>query len=436
MGDPTSSPADPHPIRPFSGPIDADVIVPGSKSITNRAMLCAALAVGTTRLHGVLFAEDTEAMLDCIIELGAEVVIDRHRCRLDITGTGGRLAAGEAALQVRQSGTTARFVTACLLLSDSPRLVDADPQMRARPMGPTFEALRALGAVVDDVDHPGFLPARILGVHHEERPTVSLPGDLSSQFISGLLLAAPCLAHGLRVELSTEAVSGPYLEMTIAVMREFGAGVSVPEPGVFEVEPGGYRAPADYRVEPDASAASYFFAAAAICGGRVTVTGLGTTSIQGDLDFVDALASMGAEIRRESSSTTVIGGPLVGVDLDFSDISDTAQTMAAVAVHASSPTRVRGIGFIRAKETDRIAAVVTELGRCGIRAVEHEDGFEVFPGPVRPAVVRTYDDHRMAMSFSLLGLRSEGIEIADPGCVSKTFPEFFDVLESLRPEQS
>jgi 3-phosphoshikimate 1-carboxyvinyltransferase len=321
-----------------------------------------------------------------------------------------------------------------MVLSGSARLVDADPQMRARPMGPTFEALRNLGATVSDEDNPGFLPARILGSVHDHQPTLVLSADLSSQFISGLLLAAPCLSHGLRIELSTAAVSAPYLAMTIAVMESFGAVVTTPEPGVFVVAPGGYHAVSSYRIEPDASAASYFFAAAAICGGSVRIDGLGASSIQGDLGFVDALAAMGVRVQQDFSSTMVEGSELVGVDLDFSAMSDTAQTMAVVAVHAVGPTRIRGIGFIRSKETDRIAAVVAELGRCGVRAIEHDDGFEIFPGPVQPATIETYDDHRMAMSFSLLGLRSFGIEIADPGCVSKTFPGFFGVLESLRPE--
>ena len=300
-------------------------------------------------------------------------------------------------------------------------------------MGPTFDALRSLGATVDEIDAVGFLPARIRGTAHRSRPTVRLPGDLSSQFISGLLLVAPCLAHGLRIELSTRAVSAPYLDMTVATMRAFGAVVDRSTDGVFVIEPGGYCS-TDHHIEPDASAASYFFAAAAICGGRVRIDGLGSSSIQGDVHFVDVLASMGAHVVVRSDSITVTGGDLHGVSADFSDISDTAQTIAAVAAFATGSTRITGIGFIRAKETDRIAAVVTELERCGVGAVQLEDGFEIHPAAIRPAVIETYDDHRMAMSFALIGLRSEGIEIADPDCVAKTFPTFFDVLDSIRPE--
>lgn len=425
--------SDPVAIRPVAGRIDAVVTVPGSKSITNRALLCAALAAGTSRLEGVLFADDTDAMLGCVSALGASVEIDRARCVVTVQGTGGRILDPQTPLDARQSGTTARFIAASLLLSPQGRLLDASPQMRDRPMGPTFEALRALGAQVDDGERPGHLPASISGAAQHRQPTVVLPGDVSSQFISGLLLVAPCLAHGLRIELSTAAVSAPYLSMTISVMRSFGARVTTAG-GVFVVEPGGYRA-CDYSIEPDASAASYFFAAAAICGGRVRIDGLGDRSIQGDVGFVDVLADMGAVVERGPSSITVAGGELRGIDVDLSDISDTAQTLAAVAVFASGATRVRGIGFIRAKETDRIAAVVTELRRCGIGAVETDDGFEITPAPVRPAIVHTYDDHRMAMSFSLIGLRSPGISIADPSCVAKTFPTYFDVLETLRPER-
>jgi 3-phosphoshikimate 1-carboxyvinyltransferase len=227
-------------------------------------------------------------------------------------------------------------------------------------------------------------------------------------------------------------VSRPYLDLTVATMRSFGADVEVPDDRSFAVAPGGYR-PTDLAVEPDASAASYFFAAAAICGGRVRVEGLGTATVQGDLAFVDVLERMGAHVERTARWTEVTGtGTLAGVEADLGALSDTAQTLAAVAVFAEGPTRVTGIGFIRRKETDRIAAVVTELRRCGLRAEEEADGFVVHPGAPRPTTVETYDDHRMAMSFALLGLRAPGIRISDPGCVAKTYPGYFADLDRLR----
>jgi 3-phosphoshikimate 1-carboxyvinyltransferase len=434
MADPAARVSDPHTVRPFVGTIDAIVTVPGSKSITNRALLCAALAEGPSRLEGVLFADDTEAMIGCISSMGASVTIDRAHHVVVVEGIAGRISDAPITLDARQSGTTARFIAATLVLAEEGRVLDADPQMRARPMGPTFDALRSMGAEVIELESPGHLPVNIRGTALDRRPTVSLPGDISSQFISGLLLVAPCLPNGLRLELSSDAVSAPYLDMTIEVMGAFGARVDHIDDRVFLVEPGGYRG-CTYAVEPDASAASYFFAAAAICGGRVRIDGLGDASIQGDVGFVDVLAEMGAIVRRGHETITVEGASLHGVDVDLSAISDTAQTLAAVAAFATGETRARGIGFIRAKETDRLAAVVTELRRCGVGAEETADGFVITPAPVRPCVVQTYDDHRMAMSFALLGLRSDGIAIADPGCVSKTFPNYFEVLETLRPEQ-
>jgi 3-phosphoshikimate 1-carboxyvinyltransferase len=244
-------------------------------------------------------------------------------------------------------------------------------------------------------------------------------------------MAGPMMRQGLRLELTTDLVSRPYLDLTIAVMHAFGASVQRDGERTYVCRPGRYTG-RQYSIEPDASAASYFFAAAAICGGTVRVPGLGRNTVQGDLRFVDVLEQMGATVDVQADYTEVTSsGRLHGVDVDMSDMSDTAQTLAAVAVFASGPTRVRGIGFIRRKETDRIGAVVRELNRCGIRAIEEADGFVVHPGLPQPTLVETYDDHRMAMSFALLGLRVPGIEIADPGCVAKTFPGYWEALARL-----
>jgi 3-phosphoshikimate 1-carboxyvinyltransferase len=256
---------------------------------------------------------------------------------------------------------------------------------------------------------------------------VEVAGDVTSQFLSGLLLAGPCLAEGIEVVPTTALVSVPYLDMTASVMRAFGAHVDG-----WKVAPGGYT-PAHYSIEPDASAASYFFAAAAITGGRVTVPGLGLFALQGDLRFVDVLSQMGASVDIGEDATTVTGtGELHGIDVDLRDLPDMAQTLAVVSVFADGPTTVRGVGFIRGHETDRIDAVVTELRRCGIEAHATDDGFVVHPGNPRPATIETYDDHRMAMSFAVLGLRAPGIAISNPGCVAKTFPGYFEALDQLR----
>jgi 3-phosphoshikimate 1-carboxyvinyltransferase len=439
---------DVRPITPITGTLDATVRLPGSKSLTNRALVGAALAEGRSLLEGVLFADDTEAMLDGLRRLGIPVAVDHAAGRVIVDGCGGRLPATAvgARLDARLSGTTSRFLLPVLALGPGPTRLDGAAQLRARPMADGIAALRRLGAEVTEEGQPGHLPVVVRGLIGEPAPvfvapttktgagSISVKGDASSQFLSGLLLIGPALPQGLRVTTVGRLVSRPYVEMTAAVMRTFGAEITAGnDADGWLVAPGGYRA-TTYRVEPDASAASYVFAAAAICGGRVTVDGLGKDSLQGDVAFVDVLEQMGCRVERGRAATTVeCSGPLAGVDVDLGDLSDTAPTLAAVAVFASSPTRVRGIGFIRAKETDRVGNVVRELRRCGIEADEEDDGFLVHPGTPRPARIETYGDHRMAMSFALLGLRAPGIEIADPGCVAKTFPGFWDVLAELFP---
>jgi 3-phosphoshikimate 1-carboxyvinyltransferase len=304
--------------------------------------------------------------------------------------------------------------------------------MQARPMGTTFDALAELGAGVEALADAGHLPATVTGGGTASR-VLRVPGDASSQFLSGLLLIGPCLPDGLVVELTTDLVSRPYVELTIAVMTAFGATVHQPDEHSFEVAPGGYRA-TDYAIEPDASAASYPLAAAALCGGQVTVTGLGASALQGDAAFADVLVQMGAGVDRDSHRTTVAAqrGRLTGGTFDFTHISDTAQTLAAIAPFASSPVTITGIGFIRRKEIDRLAAVATELRRAGIRVDDDPDGWTIHPGPVRSTTFETYDDHRMAMSFALIGLAAPGFSIAGPGCVAKTFPGYWTMLDQLR----
>ncbi|GAA4459513.1 3-phosphoshikimate 1-carboxyvinyltransferase [Phytohabitans houttuyneae] len=409
-------------VNPLTCQLDAVVRPPGSKSITNRALLCAALAPGRSTLTGALFADDTRAMTDAVVALGAAVTADPDARTLVVRGGGS--PAPDAVIFARQSGTTSRFVLPAAALFGTRTVVDGAPQLRARPFGPVLDALRQLGATVEELAEPGFLPAAVSGPMRGGPVRVS--GHVSSQFLSGLLMAGPLMRDGLEVSVTSELVSVPYVEMTKSVMAAFGVSVDG-----LSVRPGGYRA-RHYDIEPDASTASYFLGAAAIAGGRVTVDGLGTGSLQGDVRFADVLERMGASVSRTADSLTVSSsGALRGVDVDMADISDTAQTLAAVAVFADSPTRVRGIGFIRGKETNRVAAVVTELRRAGIDATEDEDGFTITPGLPRPTAFQTYEDHRMAMSLSLIGLRVPGTEILDPGCVAKTYPDFFTDLESL-----
>lgn len=415
-------------IAPLNAPPDAELRLPGSKSITNRCLLAAGLAVGTSVLDGLLLADDTEAMIDCITELGATTALVEQGRRAEVRGTGGQLPKSGRAC-ARQSGTTARFVAPVLALARGPWVLDGDPQLRARPMGDLFSALRDLGARVDDRGDPGRLPASIEGPV-TARPVV-VSGATSSQFLSGLLLAGPLLDGELTVAVADGLVSRPFVDLTMSVMGAFGADVSA-DGDRYRVWPGGYRA-AEMAIEPDGAAATYFFAAAALGGGRVRVRGLGRTSAQAEMAFPRLLATMGAEVEIGPDDTEVRGGGgLHGVEADCSDFSDAVPTLAVVAAFADAPSRFTGVGFIRGKESDRIGALAEELRRCGIGAVEEPDGLVIVPGTPRPALVRTRGDHRLAMAFSVLGLVTPGIEIDDPGCVAKTFPEFFATLEQLR----
>lgn len=436
-------------IVPLQNPLDAVVHVPGSKSFTNRALVCAALAPGTSQIRGALVADDTAAMASALGALGAEIVAGPAAPPLlggniDLTVDGVELprrvasASGAAApisVNARQSGTTSRFLLAVAALFEVDVYVDGHPQLRARPMADGIEALQQLGCRVESAN--GGLPVLIRPPIGEFSSEISVNGAVSSQFLSGLLLAAPCLRNGLRIAVSGKLQSLPYVEMTIGVMRQFGALVTA-NTGFTDiaVAPTGYT-PTDYVVEPDASAASYFWAAGALCGGRVFVPGLTTESLQGDVRFVDTLEAMGAEVKRSTEGIAVGGsGALRGVAADFSEISDTAQTLAALAPFASSSTEISGIGFIRAKEIDRLQAIVSELRRCGVPAFELADGVRIDPAQPHPAVIQPLEDHRMAMAFSLLGLRSEGIQIADPGCVAKTFPHYWEVFEDMCTQHS
>jgi 3-phosphoshikimate 1-carboxyvinyltransferase len=419
-------------VQPLSQPFDVAVRPPGSKSITNRALICAALARGTSTLEGALFAEDTEAMVRCLSALGVSIQAEKSAQRVTVQGMRGVPQVDGAVLDAGLSGTTSRFIAPVAALSQSTVVLDGAAPLRLRPMGEMFDALTALGCVLEPLGEPGCLPVQIEARGLAGGP-IELRGDVSSQFLSGLLLAAPEMDAGLQVDMISELVSKPYVEMTLKVMQAFGAQTTHDNFRRLSVEPTGYRAVNEFVVEPDASAASYFFAAAALLGGSVSIQGLGTDSLQGDLRFVDVLERMGAQVIRTATSTQVVGtGRLHGIEVDMAEISDTAQTLAAIAPFADSPTRVTGIGFIRAKETDRVAAVVTELQRLGISAVEEPDGFLIHPGVPKPGVVQTYRDHRMAMSFALVGLRSAGIQIADPACVAKTYPNFWNDLETLR----
>ena len=421
---------DPYPVRPLARPLSARVGPPGSKSYTNRALVLAALARGTSTLRGALFSDDTLHMARALAALGIGLTSDDAAEEFVVVGAGGSIPAREASVYVGNSGTTARFLPPLMALGQGTYELDGNAAMRTRPIQPLLDAMSSLGVDAVSLHGNGCPPIRVRG-GGLGGGAARMPGGVSSQYFSALLMVGPYAERGLTLEVEGELVSKPYIEVTAQAMRAFGATMVNHDFRRFEVPRGAYTA-TSYDIEPDASAASYFFAAAAVTGGTVVVPGLGSGSLQGDLRFVDLLRRMGCEVRQTETETEVRGPQkLAGIQADLSNLSDTAQTLAAIAPFASRPTRITGIGFIRRKETNRIRAMVTELRRLGIRAEEESDGLVVYPGVPAPAVLETYDDHRMAMSFAIAGLRAPGIEIKNPGCVAKTFPEFFRVLERL-----
>jgi 3-phosphoshikimate 1-carboxyvinyltransferase len=419
-------------IEPLSRPVDATVVVPGSKSYTNRALIAAALAEGHSVLRGALFSDDTRYMAGALRALGLRVEEDEAACRYEVWGTAGVLPNREATLFAGNAGTAARFLVATVSLGEGEFLIDGAPRMRQRPIQPLLDGLRQLGVDAVSESGTGCPPVRVRA-HGIPGGRVSMRGDQSSQYFSALLLVGPLTARGIEIEVVGDLVSKPYIDLTADVMRQFGATMSHEDYRRMRV-PGGqcYRA-CEYDVEPDASNASYFFAAAALTGGRVRVEHLGNHSAQGDLRFLDVLEAMGCAVQRGEDAIEVRGPErLRGVDVDMNAFSDMAQTLAAMAPFAGTPTTIRNIAHTRHQETDRLAAMATELRRLGVPVEESADALRIEPAVPQPAIIDTYDDHRMAMSFALVGLKAPGIALRDPGCVAKTFPDYFARLEGLR----
>jgi 3-phosphoshikimate 1-carboxyvinyltransferase len=419
-------------IQPLTRPPDAVITVPGSKSITNRALLIAALADGRSTLEGALFSDDTDAMADSWRRLGVAVREDRAAARFVVDGCGGTWPTTRAELDARGAGTAMRFLAAVLCLGHGQYRLDGSPRMRERPMQDLLDALAQLGADARSERGNG-CPPILIEAHGLRGGSAEVAGDKSSQFLSALLLAAPYAQHDVTVTVRGPLIARPYVDLTQRVMADFGVACECLGRDRFHIRAGQRYRAGRYRIEPDASAAHYFFAAAALTGGRVRVNGLGTHSCQGDVRFVDVLAAMGATVQRSDDFIEVSGPPqLDGVDVDLNDISDTALTLSAIAPFARTPVRIRNVAHMRLQESDRIRAAATELRRLGVTVTECPDGLEVQPSPIRPATVHTYDDHRIAMAFALIGLRVAGIRIADPACVAKTFPDYFERLETLR----
>jgi len=413
-----------------SGPLQTSIRPPGSKSITNRALVCAALAEGRSTLAGALASEDTQVMIEGLRQLALAVEHDADTRVIRVTGCGGRPPAAGAELYVAASGTTVRFLTAMVSLGEGTFRLDGTPRIRQRPIQDLLDALGQLGASAVSEAGTGCPPVlvRAAGLRGG---TASVAGNISSQFLSGLLMAAPCASQPVELAVRGELVSKPYVKMTLRVMSAFGVSVEAAGLSRFVIPaPQQYRA-RQYQIEPDASAASYFFAAAAVTGGQVTVEGLSRQSLQGDVGFCDCLERMGCEVVYEPDRITVVGRPLHGIEVNMNAISDTVQTLSAVALFAERPTTITGVAHIRQKETDRISALATELRKLGTVVEERPDGLRIIPGKLHGATIDTYDDHRMAMSLAVVGLATPGLVIRNPGCTAKTYPGFFDDLAEL-----
>jgi 3-phosphoshikimate 1-carboxyvinyltransferase len=419
------------PIEPVTRPFDTVVELPGSKSYTNRALLVAALAAGRSEVTQALFSDDTDYMQGALRALGIHVDADATGHRFAVEGVDGRIPATSATLDVGGAGTAARFLTAAVAIGHGTFVVDGSPQMRTRPIQPLIDGLRELGVDIESREGTGCPPVvvRAAGIRGGR---ARVRGDISSQYFSALLLAAPYAEHDVEIEVVGDLVSAPYVDMTLSTMEAFGVRAERDGYASFRVPAGQRYQGRTYAVEPDASGASYFFAAAAVTGGRVVVPRLGSRSAQGDLGLLAVLERMGCDVRIEAETVTVQGpAQLHGVDADFTRMGDVATTLMAIAPFADSPTTVRGIAQTHFEESDRPVAAATELQRMGLRVESEWDSVTIYPGTPAPTEVQTYDDHRMAMSFAITGLRAPGISIANPECVTKTFPEFFEVLRTV-----
>lgn len=412
--------------------LTGDITIPGSKSISNRALLLASLAAGSTDIINLLDSDDVRLMRRALAQLGIALDGDANNCR--VVGQAGPLDTGarNLTLDLGLAGTAIRPLTAALTLGNGCYQLDGIERMRERPIAPLVDGLRQLGARIRYLAADGYPPIEVTG-SGLSGGEVSMRGDLSSQFLTSLLMAAPLAAAPVTVKIEGEQVSKPYLAITLHLMRQFGVQVRHRDYQEFEIEPTPYRSPGQLLVEGDASSASYFLAAGAIGGKGVCVHGLGRDSVQGDVAFVDVLEAMGATVTREATCIRVQPGSLRGVDLDLNEIPDAAMTVAMLALFAIGPTTIRNVYNWRVKETDRLAAMATELRKVGATVIEGRDFIQIQP-PAHfvPATIDTYGDHRMAMCFSLVCLGGVPVVINDPDCVAKTFPDYFERFESLR----
>lgn len=417
-------------VNQVSEPIDIKVKVPGSKSITNRALLLASLSEGTSILKNVLFSNDSRHFIDCVKKLGYEIHVDEPKQLVTLNGGKPRT---DTLINVGSAGTAARFITAMLAAYPGIYTIDASEQMQARPMRPLFEALTELGAGTTYLKKEYHLPVRLEG-RGLKGGEVILDASKSSQFLSALLMSGVLHHKDLRIIPSGKETARAYIDITLNMIRQFGGNAYRAEDGSYVVPSGNIYKAREYDIEPDVSAACYFYAMAFLLGGTALVEGIHRDSMQGDIKFLYLLEKMGAVLIDTPSGMLLTGpeqGIYGGIDVDLNDFSDQTMTLAVLAAYAQTPTRIRGIEHIKYQESNRVNAVINELRRTGIEAEETEDGMIIHPGIPKAALIETYDDHRMAMAFSLIGLKAGGIKIGNPSCTAKTFENYFDIFHEL-----
>ncbi len=433
---PVSNEAERYTVKRAEQPIRWEADVPASKSILNRALLLAALSDGTAELANVSLSEDTRAFLGALRSLGFSAEITGNNDQVIIEGKGGDIPRSGCDIDVESSGTTARFLTAMLGVSGGSYRIFSSAQMQQRPMRPLFEALLSLGAQITWLEEEWHLPVEITGAADtigETRMPLELDISESTQFLSALLMIAPMYADGMQIRITGEKKDGPYIRMTRRMMQEFGVTVRFTD-GEYILPAGAAYKRERYTVEPDVSAACYFYAAAAVTGGYARVNGVYSSSIQGDMKFLDVLEEMGCEVSEEPDGIAVTGpaaGRLSGISVNMRDFSDQALTLAAIAPYADGPVEITGIAHVRGQESDRIRSIVTNLHRAGISCEEFPDGVRILPGRPQPCRIDPFDDHRVAMAFAVMGLGADGIVIENPSCCKKTFVNYFELLTDL-----
>ncbi|KJF82984.1 3-phosphoshikimate 1-carboxyvinyltransferase [Photobacterium angustum] len=413
--------------------INGEVNLPGSKSVSNRALLLAALATGTTRLTNLLDSDDIRHMLNGLKQLGVNYQLSEDKTVCEVEGLGRAFSPNEPLeLYLGNAGTAMRPLAAALCLGGGEFVLTGEPRMKERPIGHLVDALRSAGADITYLENENYPPLKIMGTGLKGGE-VEIDGSISSQFLTAFLMAAPLAQSDTVIRIKGDLVSKPYIDITLHIMAQFGVEVENRNYQEFVVRGNQtYVSPGELLVEGDASSASYFLAAAAIKGGEVKVTGIGKKSIQGDIQFADALAAMGADIEWGDDYVIARCGDLSAVDMDFNHIPDAAMTIATTALFAKGTTSIRNVYNWRVKETDRLAAMATELRKVGAEVEEGEDYITIVPPTtLQHAAIDTYDDHRMAMCFSLVALSDTPVTINDPKCTSKTFPDYFDKLKGL-----